>query len=31
MRKAEETMWTKPSVVPTKRFAEPEHILERSL
>jgi hypothetical protein len=24
-------MWTKPSVVPTKRFADPVHILERSL
>jgi hypothetical protein len=31
MRKAEETMWTKPSVVPTKTFAEPVQILDRSL
>lgn len=30
IRKAEETMWTKPSVVPTKRFAEPVQMLEKS-
>jgi hypothetical protein len=30
-RKPWVTMWTKPSVVPRKRFAEPVQRLERSL